>query len=496
MSSPPPFFVCNPSSGHAAQNGTLGPHKSLNSNRTASEAAHFSQRPLSWNDHLTMCRPAQSSKDGDVPLKRDSAELAPHDKWLEKFDFVGFSQEMRALGKELEAQQGPDDVAHLKRMLFWSNSFAAIGLLSMGFSVNLVTIMCLSLYTCSRWTMIAHHTCHGGYENCHPEAKSRWSRFKFGLGSTWRRFNDWFDWMMPEAWNVEHNTRHHYNLSEIHDPDLVEENVQNVREWNFPVILKYIYVFIMAATWKFTYYAPNTYKELKLAKLRKEGKSVPEGVKPHEAVGIISATMGNNGFYSGFEFWSVVVGPYLLIHFILTPGVLYFVGDFLSKQEGLGWPVDGQTMFTNAVWNLFYAELLTNLHSFAIVVTNHAGDDMYRFRDACRPFSGSFFLRQVVASVDFSYGNDVVDFLHGWLNYQIEHHLWPNLSMLRYQQSAPRVRAICEKYGVPYVKQNVFARVKKTVDIMVGNTSMIWFPESYEKEFLRIDAELLETRKK
>ena len=444
-----------------------------------------------------MCRPATASNKEDVPLKQDeSTKLADHDKWLESFDFVGFSREMRALGKELEAQQGPDDVAHLNKMIFWSNSCAAIGLLSMGFSINVVSIVCLSLYTCSRWTMIAHHTCHGGYENCHPERKSRWSRFRFALGSTWRRFNDWFDWMMPEAWNVEHNTRHHYNLSEIHDPDLVEQNLEYLRESKVPLIFKYLVVLVSAMTWKFVYYAPNTYKELKLAKLRKEGKPVPEGVNPEMPVGIFTATTGSNKFFSGFEFWSVVVGPYLLIHFFLTPLVCYFLGEFLMRQEGLNWTLDGRTMYWNAFVNLFFAELLTNVHSFCVVTPNHAGDDMYRFRDACRPFSGSFYLRQVLASVDMSYGNDVVDFLHGWLNYQIEHHLWPNLSMLKYQQSAPRVREICAKYGVPYVKENSFIRVKKTVDIMVGNSSMIWFPESYEKEFLRIDAEMLETRKK
>ena len=61
-------------------------------------------------------------------------------------------------------------------------------------------------------------------------------------------------------------------------------------------------------------------------------------------------------------------------------------------------------------------------------------------------------------------------------------------SAIAYQKSAPQVKAICEKYGVPYVKQNVFKRLKKTVDIMVGNTSMKWFPESYEKAYLEKDA--------
>jgi hypothetical protein len=30
-------------------------------------------------------------------------------------------------------------------------------------------------------------------------------------------------------------------------------------------------------------------------------------------------------------------------------------------------------------------------------------------------------------------GSDANDFLHGWLNYQIEHHMFPDLSMLSYQ---------------------------------------------------------------
>jgi len=41
----------------------------------------------------------------------------------------------------------------------------------------------------------------------------------------------------------------------------------------------------------------------------------------------------------------------------------------------------------------------------------------------------------------------VNDFLHGWLNYQIEHHVWPSLSALSYQRAQPELKSICEKYG-------------------------------------------------
>ena len=46
--------------------------------------------------------------------------------------------------------------------------------------------------------------------------------------------------MLPEAWNVEHNNLHHYRLSESGDPDLVERNLELMREINLPRPLKYV----------------------------------------------------------------------------------------------------------------------------------------------------------------------------------------------------------------------------------------------------------------
>ena len=114
------------------------------------------------------------------------------------------------------------------------------------------------------------------------------------------------------------------------------------------------------------------------------------------------------------------------------------------------------------------AEVLTNLHTFAIVVTNHAGSDVYRFEGKPRS-QGEFYLRQVLGSVNFRTGGDVNDLLHGWLNYQIEHHVWPDLSMRQYQLAQPRLRAICERHGVPYLQQSVFARVVMLWKVMVGD---------------------------
>ena len=52
--------------------------------------------------------------------------------------------------------------------------------------------------------------------------------------------------------------------------------------------------------------------------------------------------------------------------------------------------------------------------------------------------------------------------------------------MRQYQLAAPRLRAICEKYGVPYVQESVWTRLRKTTDIMVGKETMRVFPTEYE----------------
>ena len=62
--------------------------------------------------------------------------------------------------------------------------------------------------------------------------------------------------------------------------------------------------------------------------------------------------------------------------------------------------------------------------------------------------------------------------LMGGLNYQIEHHVFPDMSMLQYQRMQPAVKALCERYGVPYVQESVFTRLRKTLAVMLGDAAL------------------------
>ena len=81
-------------------------------------------------------------------------------------------------------------------------------------------------------------------------------------------------------------------------------------------------------------------------------------------------------------------------------------------------------------------------------------------------------VRQVLGSTNYACGNEWLDYGQLYLNYQIEHHLYPDLPMARYREVQPKVRAVCEKHGVPYLQESVFTRVKKMLAVAVGTASM------------------------
>jgi hypothetical protein len=60
-------------------------------------------------------------------------------------------------------------------------------------------------------------------------------------------------------------------------------------------------------------------------------------------------------------------------------------------------PGVGPELFGRAVLHLGLADVLTNLHGFLTIVTNHAGADLYRFATPCAPGSPTFALRQVTS---------------------------------------------------------------------------------------------------
>ena len=62
---------------------------------------------------------------------------------------------------------------------------------------------------------------------------------------------------------------------------------------------------------------------------------------------------------------------------------------------------------------------------------------------------GGWYVRQLVGAANID-GGPLFHVISGNLGYQVEHHLYPDMPSTRYAEIAPRVKAICERYELPY----------------------------------------------
>jgi fatty acid desaturase len=99
----------------------------------------------------------------------------------------------------------------------------------------------------------------------------------------------------------------------------------------------------------------------------------------------------------------------------------------------------------------FTANLIRNVWSYAIIFCGHFPDQTYTFSQAEteNESRGAFYLRQLLGAANID-GSPIFHVMSGNLSYQVEHHLFPDMPSSRYGQIAPKVKDICERYGLPY----------------------------------------------
>ncbi len=361
--------------------------------------------------------------------------------------------------KKTMAPVGEEDFQHLLKMERWGRAFTFSGYAMILLIVlieffagelsgwifwplAIVAALLISTGNVARWANVTHPILHGAYDKV-PNIPERYTKKYFAKGS--RRYVDWLDWIKPQAWEYEHNIMHHYHLGEDEDPDNVERNLQWLIQSKTPMWLRYVFVYLFAGTWKFTYYAPNTLRILENKKRREHNKLE---IKDFEY---------DPRTKNGLELWMEYLLPYIVIKFVLFPALFLPFG-------------------LHAVWTAFIvlilAEFFANLHSFLVIVPNHSAEDIYMFSEPHKS-TGEFYLRQIMGSVNYNTGSDWIDFLHGFLNYQVEHHLFPNMPLSYYQKMQPIVKEICKKHNLEYRQESVFKRIFMSIDLMVGKTKLL-----------------------
>ena len=414
------------------------------------EEIHKEEAQITPNASTLKAKTKDSKKEEKISEQHVYARYEDIDKELLQKDLEKIKADLGPVGQE--------DFQHLLKLERWGRAFTlsgffmiyvvtalevSIGLSTFGFwTLGILAAILIGVGNVARWADVTHPILHGAYDKV-PNIPKQYTKAGYARGNN--RYVHWLDWIKPEAWEYEHNIMHHYHLGEDDDPDNVERNMQWLIQSKTPMWLRRVFVYIFAATWKFSYYAPNTLRILENKERRKK--------REPEVDGYDFSPFTKNGA----ELWKNYYLPYGLVQFVALP--LLFLP--------LGWGAVGSALIV-----LLMAEAYANLHSFLVIVPNHSAGDIYQFNEPHKS-QGEFYLRQIMGSVNYTTGTDLIDFSQGFLNYQIEHHLFPNIPHSYYQKMQPLVKEVCKKHNLESRQDSVFKRIGMTIDLMVGKTKLL-----------------------
>jgi NADPH-dependent stearoyl-CoA 9-desaturase len=110
------------------------------------------------------------------------------------------------------------------------------------------------------------------------------------------------------------------------------------------------------------------------------------------------------------------------------------------------------------------ANVVRNLWAYVVIFCGHFPDGAEKFSAVVveEESKSDWYLRQMLGSANFDAG-PLMAFASGNLCYQIEHHLFPDLPSNRYAEIAVRVRALCEKFELPYTTGSLLGQYMQTM---------------------------------
>jgi NADPH-dependent stearoyl-CoA 9-desaturase len=121
--------------------------------------------------------------------------------------------------------------------------------------------------------------------------------------------------------------------------------------------------------------------------------------------------------------------------------------------------LSGPSALTTLTANIT-ANTARNLWTHSVIMCGHfpEGVETFAYNSIDGETRGQWYLRQMLGSANIS-GSRLVHLMSGNLSFQIEHHLFPDLPSNRYQEIAPQVNAVFERYGLSYTSGPVIRQV-------------------------------------
>ncbi|GAA1883154.1 acyl-CoA desaturase [Lapillicoccus jejuensis] len=321
-------------------------------------------------------------------------------------------EQVAELGRELDAikdsvlaDRGAKDAAYIHRVIRAQRTLELAGRASLVFAKHPVMwvagVGMLSVAKIIENMEIGHNVLHGQWD---------WMRDPDIHSTTW----EW-DFVTPAAsWKHTHNDLHHVWTNVVGKDRDVGYNILRMSEdqewqpWNLGNPL-YNAMLAPIFEWGIAVY------DLELDEVQAGNKSKTELRRDLRAMGKkVARQFGKD--------------------YLATPAVAALTGSFGPALAG--------TLTANAIRNVW---------AHAVIFCGHFPDGADTFTEEMieGETRGDWYVRQMIGSANIS-GSRAMHFMTGNLSHQIEHHLFPDLPSNRYIEVAPKVREICERYGLPY----------------------------------------------
>ena len=173
--------------------------------------------------------------------------------------------------------------------------------------------------------------------------------------------------------------------------------------------------------------------------------------------------------YQAFFFYPVL---------LLTSLSLFFGGiAYLMRRERVKYPLiepvlvlGGVALYLGLIFvflppwqaGLFIVvhRALAGFHMGAVFAPNHKGMPVLDKETELD------YMRQQVLTARDVRPSPLVDYMYGGLNYQIEHHLFPNMPRNRFKEAKVVVKAFCHDRGLPYHETGVWQSNKEILGYM------------------------------
>lgn len=339
-----------------------------------------------------------NTKTNNQALKELNRELTPA-------QIEEFARELDELREEIRGKVGQEDADYIRRMVNVARYNEVFGRLLIHFSLDPVTWLAgvgmLSLSKILDNMEIGHNVMHGQFDWMNdPHLNSR--------------NYDWDNAADSAQWKYSHNYMHHTFTNIIgkdHDYGYNLLRLSEEQKWNPVYLLQIVSNFILMLGFQYGVGLHGPVVEFKES-------TDPE--KDASLLGKLHIPLLEKSLKQSLK------------DYVLFPAL----GGFFAPKIFMG--------------NMA-ANMTRNIWAHAVIFCGHFTETAQSFtpevlEDETR---GDWYLRQLQGSSNIE-GSKLLYILTGHLSHQIEHHMFPDIPANRYEEIAPRLRDICERYGQNY----------------------------------------------